>query len=298
MEIRVLKYFLAVSREESISRAAEYLHLSQPTLSRQLMQLEEYLGCKLMNRSRRNHKVSLTDEGIRLRRRAEEIVELIDKTEAEFTARDDTVSGDIYIGGGETDAMRFIAKTARELQHEYPHIHYHLFSGNAEDIADRLEKGLLDFAVLVGTADKSKYDFLSLPVSDIWGLLMPKDCPLAAKKGIRPEDLIDLPLLVSRQALAYNELSGWQGGGFDTLNIVATYNLIFNAALMVEEGFGYALALEKIVNTSGNSKLCFRRLEPRLEAHLDIVWKKYQVFSKATAKFIERLQKKILSEDS
>lgn len=298
MEFRVLKYFLAVSREENISRAAEYLHLSQPTLSRQLMQLEEDLGCKLMNRGKRNHKVSLTDEGIRLRRRAEEIVELIDKTEAEFTTRDDSVSGDIYIGGGETDAMRFIAKTARELQDEYPHIHYHLFSGNAEDIADRLEKGLLDFAVLVGTADKSKYDFLSLPVSDIWGLLMPKDCPLAAKKGIRPEDLIDLPLLVSRQALAYNELSGWQGSGFDTLNIVATYNLIFNAALMVEEGLGYALALEKLVNTTGDSKLCFRRLEPRLEAHLDIVWKKYQVFSKATAKFIERLQNNILSEGS
>lgn len=293
MEFRVLKYFLAVSREESISRAAEYLHLSQPTLSRQLMQLEEDLGCKLMNRGKRNHKVSLTDEGIRLRRRAEEIVELIDKTEAEFTTRDDSVSGDIYIGGGETDAMRFIAKTARELQDEYPHIHYHLFSGNAEDVADRLGKGLLDFAVLVGTADKSKYDFLPLPVSDIWGLLMPKDCPLASKRRIRPEDLEGLPLLVSRQALDNNELSGWHGGGFEKLNIVATYNLIFNAALMVEEGLGYALALEKLVNTTGDSKLCFRRLEPRLEAHLDIVWKKYQVFSKATAKFIERLQNNI-----
>jgi len=161
-----------------------------------------------------------------------------------------------------------------------------------------LGKGLLDFAVLVGTADKSKYDFLPLPVNDIWGLLMPKDCPLAAKRRIHPEDLKGLPLLVSRQALDNNELSGWHGGGFNQLNIVATYNLIFNAALMVEEGFGYALALEKLLNTTGDGKLCFRRLEPRLEAHLDIAWKKRQVFSKATAKFIEKLQKELLSESS
>ena len=296
MELRVLRYFLAVAREGSISRAAEYLHLSQPTLSRQLMDLELELGCKLMNRGKRNHKVSLTEEGMRLRRRAEEIVELVDKTKSEFTLQDDSISGEIYIGGGETDAMRFIAKTARDLQNEYPDIHYHLFSGNAEDVADRLEKGLLDFAILVGTADKSKYDFLSLPVSDQWGLLLPIDCPLAAKKSIRPEDLKELPLLVSRQALANNELSGWFGGGFDMLNIVATYNLIFNAALMVEEGFGYALALEKLVNTTGESKLCFKRLEPRLEAHLDIVWKKHQMFSKATAKFIMQLKKQLLCE--
>lgn len=293
MELRVLRYFLAVAREESISGAAEYLHLSQPTLSRQLMDLEAELGCRLMNRGKRNQKVSLTEEGMRLRRRAEEIVELVDKAEAEFSTQDDEINGDIYIGGGETESMRIIARTAHELQKEYPHIRYHLFSGNAEDVAERLEKGLLDFAVLVGEADKSKYAYLPLPTSDTWGLLMRKDSPLAKKSSIRPTDLITLPLIFSRQTLSAGELSGWYGSGFDKLNIVATYNLIFNASLLVEEGIGYALALDKLVYTSEDSRLCFRPLEPHLTAGLCVVWKKYQVFSPAAAKFIEKIQEQI-----
>lgn len=289
MELRVLRYFLAVAREESISGAAEYLHLSQPTLSRQLMDLETELGCKLLNRGKRNHKVSLTEEGMRLRRRAEELVELADKTEAEFLVQDNELGGDIYIGGGETESMRLIAKTVYRLQKIYPHIRYHLFSGNADDVAERLERGLLDFAVLVGDADKTKYAYLPLPANDTWGLLMRKDDPLAKQAVIQANDLTQLPLILSRQALSAGELSGWYGSGFDKLNIVATYNLIFNASLLVEESVGYALALDKLVYTSDNSRLCFRPLEPQLRAQLCVAWKKYQVFSPAADRFIKEL---------
>ena len=292
MELRVLRYFLAVAREESISGAAEYLHLSQPTLSRQLMDLEEELGCKLLNRGKRNRKVVLTEDGMRLRRRAEEIVELADKTEAEFSQQNDDISGDIYIGGGETESMRLLARTAFELQKNYPHIRYHLYSGNADDVAERLEKGLLDFAVLVGDADKSRYAYTALPTSDTWGLLLRRDDPLAQKPVFYASDLKQLPLIMSQQALAAGELSGWYGADFDKLNIVATYNLIFNASLLVEEGVGYALALDKLIYTSKDSRLCFRPLDPQLKAQLCIAWKKFQVFSPAAEKFIKELQKK------
>lgn len=293
MEIRVLRYFLAVAREESISRAAEYLHVTQPTLSRQLMELEDELGTRLFVRGKRNRSVILTDEGMLLRRRAEEIVELTDKTEAEIHAKDEIISGDIYIGGGETDAMRLIAQTARDLQEDYPDICYHLFSGNADDVTERLDKGLLDFGILVGSANTEKYDYITLPATDVWGLLMRKDSPLAEKNAVRSEDLKGLRILGSRQAVMRNELSGWYGGDFERLNIAATYNLIYNAALMVDEGFGYALCLDKLINTTGDSNLCFRPLEPRLEARLILVWKKYQVFSRAVQKFLERLQARL-----
>ena len=291
MEIRVLRYFLAVAREESISGAAEYLHITQPTLSRQLMELEDELGAKLLIRGKRNRRVILTDEGMLLRRRAEEIVELADKTEAEFHARDEIVSGDVYIGGGETDAMHFVARAAKALQEQYPDIRYHLFSGNADDVTERLDKGLLDFGILIGTANVEKYDYITLPYTDTWGVLMRRDSPLAAQETIHPKDLTDLPLLGSRHAVMRNELSGWYGSDFERLNIVMTYNLIYNAAIMVEEGLGYALCIDRLINTTGDSRLCFRPLEPRLEAPLALVWKKYQVFSRASQKFLEYLQK-------
>lgn len=225
-----------------------------------------------------------------LRRRAQEIVELADKTQSEFLSNEDIISGDIYIGGGETDAMRIVAKTAKELQKNYPGIRYHLYSGNAQDVTERLDKGLLDFGILIGSSNLNKYDYLKLPVTDTWGLLMKKDSPLMDKDVISSADLKDLPLIVSIQALKTNELSGWSGYSFEDLNIVATYNLVYNATLMVDEGLGYVLTLDKLVNTSGGSKFCFKPLKPKLEAPLYIVWKKYQVFSKATEKFIEALQ--------
>lgn len=291
MELRVLRYFLAVAREETISGAAEAVHITQPTLSRQLMDLEEELGKTLFLRGKR--RISLTEEGMFLRKRAQEIIALVEKTESEFNAAEKDISGDVWIGGGETDAMRLIARAARKLQAVHPHISYHLFSGNSEDIAERLDRGLLDMGIFIEPANLSKYDFIKLPVTDIWGILMRKDSPLAARQTIRPGDLLGLPLLSSRQSMVKNEISGWMGADYDKLNIITTYNLLYNASLMVEEGMGYALCLDKIIRTSGDSPLCFRPLEPTLEVGLAVVWKKYQIFSKAAAKFLEYLQKEI-----
>lgn len=288
MELRVLRYFLAVAREESITAAAESLHITQPTLSKQLMDLEGELGKRLFLRG--NRRITLTEEGLFLRKRAQEIVDLADKTEAELTTPVEVSGGEVYIGGGETEAMRLVAQAARRLHHLHPGIRFHLFSGNGEDVAERLEKGLLDFGVFVGATDLKKYDYLKLPMSDTWGLLMRKDDPLAHLERIGPKALADVPMLCSRQALIQNELSGWLGYDFGKLNIVATYNLIYNAALMVEEGLGCALCLDGLVKESGDSKLCFRPFEPRITANLVIAWKKYQVFSRAAEKFLECIQ--------
>ena len=288
MELRVLRYFLAVAREETISGAAESLHLSQPTLSRQLMDLEAELGKALFIRGKR--KIALTEEGLLLRKRAQEILELVEKTEAEFLAVDEVVSGDIYIGGGETHALRVIARVIKDLQREHPRIGFHLFSGNAADVTDRLDKGLIDFGVLIEPASVDKYESMRLPDVDTWGVLMRKDSSLAGCEAIVPADLWNLPLICSRQTLEGGEISGWMRRDYEKLDIVATYNLVYNASLLVEEGVGHALCLAGIVNTSGDSPLLFRPLEPRLEARLDIVWKKHQVFSKAARLFLVRLQ--------
>ena len=290
MEIRVLRYFLTVVREESISAAADYLHITQPTLSRQIKELEDELGVKLLNRGKKNRKITLTDEGMLLRKRAEEIVTLADKTRAEFDAAEEIISGDIYIGGGETEAMRLIARAAKKLQDSYPNIKYHLFSGNADDVAERLDKGLLDFGVFIEPANMEKYDYLRLPVTDTWGLLMRKDSPLASLNNIEVKNLKEIPLIVSRQSMTSNEFSGWGRFDFNQLNIVATYNLVYNASLLVAEGLGYALCLDRLVDTTDSSELCFRPLKPHLEARLNLVWKKYQIFSKAGEKFLEKLQ--------
>ncbi|RHR48065.1 LysR family transcriptional regulator [Clostridium sp. AF18-27] len=288
MELRILKYFLAVAREESISGAAQALHMTQPTLSRQLMDLEEELGKQLLIRGSR--RITLTEDGMLLRKRAAEILDLVEKAEAELTAPDEVVNGDIYIGGGETEAMRMIAEIATGLQRSCPDIRYHLYSGNADDVTERLDKGLLDFGVLIEPANMKKYDYIRLPATDTWGLLMPRDCPLAARPVIRPQDLWDLPIITSRQSMLSNEFSGWLGKEFEKLRIVATYNLVYNASLLVAAGMGYALCLDKLVNTSEESPLCFRPLEPRMEVHLDIVWKKYQVFSGAAERFLKEVR--------
>lgn len=293
MEIRVLKYFLAVAREQNISAAAQSLFLSQPTLSRQLKELEEEFGKQLFIRGSR--KITLTEEGLLLRKRAEEIVELLDKTEQELSRSDEQVSGEIYIGAGETDGLRLIAKAAKELQEQYPQITYRIISGDAVDITERLDKGLIDFALLLEPVDISKYSYLKFPVKDVWGVLMRRDCPLAQKKSISPKDLRDMPLIVSRQALDGSELTQWLKSDNEQLNIVSTYNLVYNASLMVDEGLGVALCLDKIINVSGDSSLCYRPLKPKLEVGMSLVWKKYQVFSKAAEKFILKMQEGINS---
>ena len=292
MEIRVLRYFLAIAREGSITNAANFLHVTQPTLSRQIHDLENELGQKLFTRG--SHNMALTAEGMILRKRAEEIISMVDKTEAEFTSMEEAVGGDIYIGGGETDAIKFLAKVAKELHDTYPNIHYHLYSGNAQDVTERLDKGLLDFGVLVQPADISKYDYLNIPAKDTWGVVMRKDSPLAEKKTILKKDLLGVPLICSRQAISQernkNEFAQWFGKDFDKLDIVTTFNLVYNAAIMVDAGLGYAITIDKIANTSENSNLCFKPLEPQLDSGLNIIWKKYQVFSSAAELFLERLK--------
>lgn len=293
MEVRVLRYFLAVAREESVTGAAEIIHVTQPTLSKQLIDLEKELGKKLFDRG--NRKITLTEEGMILWKRAQEIIDLVDKAKSEIVGTEEVISGDVYIGGGESEAIRVIAKTVKKLQEDYPNIHCHIFSGNADDVTERLDKGLLDFGVLIEPADIKKYDYLKLPATDTWGLLLKKDSPLAMNNSIKPEDLLNIPLLCSMQSLVRNVISGWMGADYEKLNVVATYNLIYNASIMVEEGVGYALCLDKLVNTTGNSNLCFKPLEPRLQANLKIVWKKYHIFSKATNKFLEKLQTEIIN---
>nr|QGT51200.1 LysR family transcriptional regulator [uncultured Firmicutes bacterium] len=288
MEIRVLRYFLTVARELSISGAANILHITQPTLSRQLMDLEQELGTQLIVRS--SKKLSLTADGMLLKKRAEDIVNLADKTKSEFLAEDNTIGGDIYIGGGEMEAIRFIAKAAKELCEEYPSIHYHIYSGDKEDVAYKLDKGLLDFGIFVEPADITKYESLRLPGSDRWGLLMRKDSPLAKKDGIESKDLWEIPLIISRQTPFDKSMEKWIGRAFDKLNVVATYNLLYNAALMAEAGLGYLLCLDKLANTNKNDMLCFVPLHSDMEICLDIAWKKHQIFSKPAELFLKKLE--------
>lgn len=288
MEIRVLKYFLEIVREQSISGAAEKLHLSQPTLSRQIKDMEDELGKQLLIRGSR--KITLTEEGMILRKRAEEIIDLVQKAENEITLSDEIISGDIYIGTGETDAVRVIANVAKKLNEQSPDINYNIISGDAVDIIEKLDDGLIDFAVLLEPVDISKYNYIKLPMKDVWGVLMRRDCALADKQYITAEDLWDKPLIASRQALNGTELTTWLQRDVSQLNFTASYNLVYNASLMVDEGLGYALCLDKIINVTGKSNLCFKPLYPRLEVGMKIVWKKYQVFSKASEKFLEKLK--------
>ena len=284
MEIRVLQYFLAVAREQNISAAAEALHLSQPTLSRQLKDMENDLGKQLFIRG--NRKITLTEEGMFLRKRAEEIIDLVKKTENELMVSDDVVAGDIYIGAGETDAIRLIAKAARNLQDRYPQVCFHILSGNAEFVMERLDKGLIDFGLIFAPVARSKYDYFAVPAKDLWGVLMRRDSPLAKMDSIRPQDLYGKPLIVSAQRSS-DELSVFVKSGY----VVATYNLIYNASRMVDEGMGYAITFDKLINTSGNSNLCFVPLSPKIEAGMNFIWKRYQVFSKAATLFLQELQK-------
>lgn len=287
MELRTLHYFLAVAREQSISAAAESLHLSQPALSTQLKALEEELGKQLLIRGTKgSRKVVLTEEGMILRKRAEEILSLVQKAEEEITRPDETIVGDVVIGAGETDTVRLLAQTAQKLKQQYPGIHYHISSGNAEYVLEYLDKGLIDFGLLFREPDRKKYEVLPLPAADTWGVLMRRDAPLARKEVITPEDLWDLPLIISHQKGDDQRLAQWMGREIAALDVVATYNLVFNASLLVDEGLGYALCFDKLIHTEGTN-LCFRPFSPKLEVPAYIVWKKYQIFSKAADRFLQ-----------
>lgn len=293
MEFRLLEYFLAVAREQNITAAAESLHISQPALSTQLKNMEKEFGKQLLIRGvKGSRKVILTEEGMILRKRAEEMLSLMKRTEEEITGSNETIAGNVFIGTGETEIVRLFAKVAKKLQKEYPGIRYNISSGNAEHVLEYLDKGLIDFGLLFTKIDPQKYEAIPVPIKDTWGVLMRKDSPLAKKEAICPEDLWDKPLIVSHQKGDDVYLNQWLQREESELHIVATYNLLFNASLLVDEGLGYALCFDKLINTQG-SNLCFRPLYPQLEAPGFIVWKKYQVFSKAANIFLRYLQKMI-----
>jgi DNA-binding transcriptional LysR family regulator len=295
MEFRVLKYFLAVAQEENITKAAEALHTSQSNLSRQLAELEESVGKKLFDRGSR--KITLTEEGMFLRKRAKEIIELAERTESDLSAFDEVTSGIVHIGAAETHIMRILADAMLSLRNTHPQIQYDIFSGSTIEVTDQLNKGLLDFGVLVAPVDLQKYDYLQFPMKDIFGLVMRKDSPLAKLPAITPDDIKNQPVLCSKQQLDGNVLSGWFGDDIEHLNIVSTFNLITTPAMMVDAGLGYAFTFDKLVNTTENSNLCFRPLEPRVETSLYLVWKKYQIFTKAANVFLKHVQESLFSAD-
>lgn len=285
MEIRVLRYFLAVAQEGSVTRAARALHLTQPTLSRQIRELEEELGQTLFSRGGR--ELSLTREGLLLRQRAEEIVGLAEITEKEFRSLGEkTVSGDLSIGCGESKALSFVTDALKVLQDEHPLIIPHFFSGNGEIVMDRLDKGLLDFAVLMGAENTERYYSFPLPNHDTWGLLMDKDDPMAQKKAITAEDLLGIPLILSSQSLSRDELSGWLGFPMSRLHIAATYTLLFNGSLMVRSGLGYALCFDHIAPSGKDSPFAFRPLT----SPLSLVWKKHQILSAPAEAFLAKIR--------
>lgn len=294
MEIRVLKYFLTTIREGNITKAAKYLNLTQPNLSRQINMLERDIGHKLFERKHNN--IILTPEGILLKKRAEEIINMVDKTRAEFNFTDKVIAGDIFIGAGETWAMSLVASVMKDVQSDYHHIRYNIYSGNFQDITEKLDKGLLDFGLLIDPADLSKYDYLKIPLKDTCGLAMRKDSPLSNKKNITKKDLLNIPLIISRQVIETeiedNDFSRWFSDTFDNLNITATYNLIYNALIMVSEGMGYALCLDKLIDNMYHKNICFIPLKPKLESGINIVWKKNQEFSRASKIFLDRLTNK------
>ena len=289
IETRLLQYFLAIAEEQSITKAAEYLHISQPTLSKQMMDLEESLGKQLLIRGRK--RVTLTEEGAYLRSRAQEIISLMDKTESTFRENEQNITGDVYIGCGEHRSTFSIMQIIRTIQEEYPDIRFHFFSSNADAITERLDKGLLDMGFLLEPEISPRYDYQKLPLSETWGILMRKDSPLAVKKEISFAELTDLPLIMPSQTSNRNHLTTFFADTMVDPHIVSTYNLIYNAGLMVEAGIGYALCIDGLINTTGNHPLVFLPLSPHLQSDVYLFTKKYQVFSKAAKLFLSRLEK-------
>ena len=287
MEIRTLRYFLAVAREENMTRAAETLHVTQPTLSKALKALEDELGKKLF--TRHSFSIKLTDEGILLRNRAEDLVSMADRIEREFISLDDITGGDLYFGLAESFQICYLARAIHTFKQTYPGLRYHITSGDTEQVMEKLDKGLLDFVVLAETPDDSKYESLIFPDADVWGLVMPEDDPLAKKKAIRVDDLFGLPLFCSEQSWE-KDIPGWAGEKMDRLHLEGSFRLSYNASIFAKEHLGYLLTFNNLVNTSPGSGLAFRPLKPRLETRLYLVWKKYQTFSPIAERFMGQLR--------
>ena len=288
IETRLLQYFLAVAEEQSITRAAEFLHISQPTLSKQMMDLEATLNKQLLIRGKK--QITLTEEGEYLRGKAREIIDLVSQTESAFHESDTGIGGEIYIGCGEFRSIYPLMRDIQDVQSQYPDIHVHFFSGNADHIIERLDKGLVDFGILLEADFNDKYEYYKLPFYESWGILMPKACPLAEKKSIIRDELSSVPLIMPSQSSNSGKLAAWLNQAAESTSPVATYNLIYNASLMVAAGIGYALCIDGIANTSHESPLTFRPLEPALHSDIYLVCKKYQTFSKPAKLLMERLK--------
>lgn len=288
MEIRVLQYFLAVARERSISKAAEALHLSQPTLSRQLKDLEDELGSTLFERGAR--QIRLTDEGIIFKKRAEEICQLVEKTLTDMTSDDKTLTGEVFIGAAESYLFKDLAIAIKNLNRNYPLVKFTIVSGDGESVYEQLSKGLVDFGLVFGEIDKISYNSITLPETDTWGLLVRKDSEFADYDRVTADDLIGKNIIISRQSFKRSEITEWLGDKMEQINFVAKINLIYNASIMVEEGFGYAITLDKLVS---NENLKFIPLYPEIHSSLNLVWKKYQMLTDVSKKFLGELEKVI-----
>lgn len=287
MEIRVLKYFLAVAREENITKAAEMLHITQPTLSRQLSKLEDDFGIQLFLRGKNG--ITLTDEGLLLRRRAEEIVELAEKTERELAAHEETIAGEITIGSGELAAVRLLPPLFKSFKEKYPNVTFDMYTGNADQIKQRLDNGLTDIGILLEPVEIEKYNFIRFSVRERWVVAMRADDPLAKNKNITINDLVSLPLIFVKRQSIRNELESWFREYIDDINIVATSNMSTNALILVEQGFGYALVVEGSLPFLDNSKICYRPLFPERTTTSVLAWKKNQPFSPAVKRFLDHV---------
>ena len=291
MELRTMRYFLAVAREENMTRAAEQLHVTQPALSKQLKALEDELGKKLF--TRHSFSIQLTEEGVLLRKRAEDLIKMADKITTEFLALDDVLGGDVYFGLAESYQIRCLAATIRRFKESYPDLHYHITSGDTEQVTEKLDKGIIDFAVLAQEPNTAKYHYLTFPHADLWGVVMPKNCPLAEKKAICVDDLFGLPLFCSEQGWS-NDISKWCGNNMDKLHLEGSFRLSYNGSLFVKEGLGYLLTFEHLIDTNPESGLVFRPLTPKLETKIYLIWKKYQIFTPIAERLLEKLKSELL----
>lgn len=293
MEIRTLRYFLAAAREENMTRAAESLHVTQPTLSKALKSLEDELGKKLF--IRHSFSIKLTDEGMLLRNRAEDLVGMADRIEREFVSLDDISGGDLYFGLAESFQICYLARAIHTFKQTYPGLRYHITSGDTEQVMEKLDKGLLDFVVLAETPDTGKYESLIFPEADVWGLVMPEDDPLAKKKAICADDLKGLPLFCSEQSWK-NDIPRWAGAKMEFLHLEGSFRLAYNASIFAKEHLGYLLTFDRLVDTSPGSGLTFRPLNPRLVTRLYLVWKKYQTFSPIAERFLDQIKTTFVPE--
>ena len=287
MEIRTLRYFMAIAREENMTRAAEILHVTQPTLSKQMQALENELGKKLF--LRHSFSIELTEEGMLLRKRAEDLLSMADKILEEFSAMDDIVGGNIYFGCAESYQIRHLARVIKRFKEQYPDFHYHITSGDTEQVTEKLDKGILDFAVIVEEPDYKKYNVLKMPGGDRWGVVMPWDSPLAQKEQITFDDLKGLPLFCSEQSWRA-DLPRWCKNRMHELRLEGSFRLSYNGSVFAREGLGYLLTFDHLIDTSEKSGLVFRPLFPVLETQMYIIWKKQQAFTPIAERFIAELQ--------